>query len=352
MSAPVTTPGSRRFVDLLADRDALRTMLHDVGLVDRRVADDAIRVTPLSGGVSSNIFRVDLAGAAYCIKQALPKLKVASDWQAPIERVFAEIDWLKTVAQVVPGHVPEVIAAHEPSGAFVMPLLDGARWVNWKQQLLAHRVDQRAAQRIGAVLGTIHQASADQPALAQRFAHADNFLALRLDPYLLEAARRTPALAARLHALVSVTQANGRVLIHGDVSPKNILLNCHSSQPMLLDAECATYGDPAFDLAFLLNHCLLKAVHLPASRGELLLAFDAIAQAYWPRVTWEPQAALEARSAALLAGLLLARIDGKSPVEYLSNANRNRVRDLAQAWLLEPPARFSVLRDAIGTLAG
>ena len=126
-----------------------------------------------------------------------------------------------------------------------------------------------------------------------------------------------------------------RVLIHGDVSPKNILSG--PKGPVLLDAECATYGDPAFDLAFCLNHLALKSMHVPDHGRVLGDSFRALAEAYLEQVTWEPPAELEARATSLLAALALARVDGKSPVEYLSEQTRERVRAAARR-LVETPA--------------
>lgn len=336
------------FVDLINDPTALRLMLRETGLL---AADEPIKVTPLTGGVSSSIFRVELASGTYCIKQALPKLKVASDWRAPVGRVFAEIDYLRTVNATIPDVVPPVLATHAASGAFVMPYLAPAEWHNWKSLLLAGRVSLVTAKRMGDVLGHIHRASAAQPALAARFANAANFMSLRLDPYLLETGRRVPALTAALEAIVARTEAHACVLVHGDVSPKNILV--HDDDParlVLLDAECATWGDPAFDLAFLLNHCLLKAIHLPASRDGLLTAFDTIISSYRARVDWESWPVLARRAGPLLAGLLRARVDGKSPVEYLDDAARNQIRAITGPPLREGAATLAQLRAAVADL--
>ncbi len=343
-----------QFVDLLNQPAALRQMLHETGLLTAASEDEstialpAIAVQALTGGVSSNIFRLELGTNVFCVKQALPKLKVASDWHAPVERVFAEIDWIQTVAHWLPDHVPQILATHAASGSFVMRFLHAQDWPNWKTELLAQRVDRRIAQKIGAVLGQIHQASARQPELAKRFAHAENFLALRLDPYLLECARRHPNLQEHLHRLVARTTATTLVLTHGDVSPKNILLNrLADASPVLLDAECANYGDPAFDLAFLLNHFLLKAVHLPDSSEVLLECFEDIWEHYRRHLNWEEENELQARTGGLLAGLLLARIDGKSPVEYLNNDHRQRIRQVAEVLLIDPPDRLSAIADSI-----
>lgn len=302
-------------------------------------ADEVVHATPLAGGVSSGIYRVDLRSGSYCLKQALPRLKVAKEWNVPVERVFAEIDWLQTVGRIAPGHVPRVLGQDAAAKCFVMEFL-GPEYRNWKAEMLAGRIDVAVAREVGDVLGRIHAATADDAALAARFATDANFYAIRLEPYLVETARVHPALSDRLLATVARTADTRRVLVHGDVSPKNIMVGPNG--PVLLDAECAWFGDPAFDLAFCLNHFLLKAAHVPRHIGELMAGYRAFGDAYWPHVRWEPRAALEARVADLLPGLTLARVDGKSPVEYLHGPEREVVRRVA----------VGLLQDTAGTLEG
>jgi aminoglycoside phosphotransferase (APT) family kinase protein len=168
--------------------------------------------------------------------------------------------------------------------------------------------------------------------VAARFATDDIFYAIRLEPYLVAARRRHPALKPKLDALVERTARTKVCLVHGDVSPKNILAGPQG--PVFLDAECAWYGDPAFDLAFCLNHLLLKCLWVPRARAAFLRCFDALARAYLDGVAF---AQVEARAATLLPGLLLARVDGKSPVEYLTEeCDKETVRRFAAA-LLETP---------------
>lgn len=327
------------YVDLSQDPAAMRRIFLSLGLAQ---PDEQVQATALTGGVSSGIYRVDLCSGSYCVKQALPRLKVAKEWLVPVERVFGEIRYLHTVERIAPGHVPRVLGEDHATKSFVMGFL-GPEYRNWKSDLLAGRIEPAVARDVGGLLGRIHAATGDDARLARDFANDDNFFALRLDPYLVEASRAHPALATQLTSLVDRTAGTRRVLVHGDVSPKNILVGPQG--PVLLDAECAWFGDPAFDLAFCLNHFLLKAVHLPAHLDSLIACFNAMQQAYFRHVSWEPPQALAQRVATLLPGLTLARVDGKSPVEYLSEPARQTVRRLAIQLLQQAPASL----DSIAT---
>ena len=152
-------------------------------------------------------------------------------------------------------------------------------------------------------------------------------------------------LEGQLRELSERTAGTKRALVHGDVSPKNILIG--PAGPIFLDAECAWYGDPAFDLAFCLNHLLLKGLWVPVRRKAFLQCYDVLSEAYLDGVDWEPRAAIEMRAATLLPGLLLARVDGKSPVEYLkSDSDKKFVREIAGRFLRAPPATLAELRAA------
>lgn len=316
-----------QFIDLASDQQALVNMLDRQGKLEAGV-------TPvfhmLKGGVSSNIMKIETGKEIFCLKQALPTLKVAKQWHAPIERVFAEIAWLEAAAKIVPDNVPGIIGVDQQSGSFLMEFLPPAQNICWKDLLLQGEVDANVAAQLGAILSRIHNETAGNPDITATFDKAfndQNFMAIRLDAYLLETGRQHPERKLFFQSLVDSFIQNKHVLVHGDISPKNILIA--SKGPIILDAECACYGDPAFDVAFLLNHLLLKAVVVPQAAASLSTAFSAFYFRYFSVVGWEATQALEARVAQLLPALLLARVDGKSPVEYLNNAQRERVRNLA-----------------------
>jgi aminoglycoside phosphotransferase (APT) family kinase protein len=294
------------------------------------------RLVPLAGGVSSDIYRVEVPGATFCVKRALPRLKVAADWQVPVDRNRYEIAWLERAAAIIPGAVPRVLGVDPTGGAFAMEWLAPDRHPVWKAELRDGRIDLAVASAVGERLGRLHAATAGRTEVAAAFPTDALFHALRLEPYLEATARAHPDLAPILARLVATTAGTKLALVHGDMSPKNILVG--PAGPVFLDAECAWYGDPAFDLAFVLNHLLLKGAWKPAWRARYVEAFEALAAAYFPHVAWEPAAALEARAVALLPALLLARVDGKSPAEYLDDADaRAAVRLFARAGVASTP---------------
>jgi aminoglycoside phosphotransferase (APT) family kinase protein len=296
--------------------------------------------TALSGGVSSDIWRVDLASGRLCVKGALPRLRVSQVWEAPVERNRYEYEWLRIAGEAAPGSAPRVFA--ERSGLFAMEYLE---LPVWKEELRAGRTDPAFAAKVGATLAAIHSATAGRSDVAARFPTDAIFYAIRLEPYLVATGNKYKDIQQRMSFLAERTAKTKLCLVHGDVSPKNILVSPRG--PVFLDAECAWYGDPAFDLAFCLNHLLLKCVWVPAAALRFLQCFDALKDAYLEKVTWETPAGLQERTASLLPGLLLARVDGKSPVEYLTEeTQKNRVRDFSRTCLSNPVQTLSEIAQA------
>ena len=291
---------------------------------------------PLPGGVSSDIWCIDLADGPICVKRALPKLKVEADWFAPIERNAYEVRWMQTANNAVPGATPTILAHDAASGMFAMPFLDPNAHTIWKSALLDGHTDAPFAAAVGETLASIHIATLDDPETARYFATDQIFHAIRLEPYLVATARAHPDVAPALIDLVTVTARSQIALVHGDVSPKNILRG--PAGPVFLDAECAWYGDPAFDLAFCLNHFLLKCVYRPNISDAYLDDFSSMTRSYMAAIADCAHAqTIETRAARLLPGLSLARVDGKSPVEYITReVDKDRVRGVAKALLTDP----------------
>ena len=323
---------------------AIQEFLNRAGLVP---AGEVPRFEPLGGGVSSDIWLVRAGSRQYCVKQALDRLRVDAEWRADKSRNQSEVRWLTQVARLNADLVPAVLASDASLAAFAMEYLPPDRHEIWKSQLARGCVIPETAAAVGRELAFIHAAFARSPTAASDFDTGASFDALRIEPYLLATARVHADLADVLESLAERTERTALTVVHGDVSPKNILVGARG--PTFLDAECAWFGDPAFDLAFCLNHLLLKTLLVPSEERELLTSFDALTAAYLGGVNWEPAGELEQRAAELLPALLLARVDGKSPVEYLTDdTSKNVVRHVARSLLQKPVDRLGRVRSTWG----
>ena len=292
------------------------------------------RLAPLSGGVSCEIYLVEDGAERFVVKRALAKLKVEADWRADVRRNRHEWEYIRYVARFLPEAVPVLRDCSATDNYFTMEYLNG-RFLNWKQLLLAGTTDVAHARHAGKVLAQIHRQSAGDAEAMRSFDTTPVFFQLRIEPFLLTAGAKHPALRPLFETEAARLGATRECLVHGDFSPKNILIS--GDRLVVLDCEVAWYGDPAFDLAFLLTHLALKAIrHAPREAGvrPMLDEFWSAYQAAWPC----PE--IELRVGRLLLMLMLARVDGKSPVEYLDAARQQFVRDFVGEQL--PRGNFSL----------
>lgn len=316
----------------MAQADEIAGWLREMHLAD---GETAIGITELTGGVSGEIYRVDLPAGPICLKRSLSRLKVADTWLASPARIEAEKRWLRLVGTIAPASVPNIIGEVADAFVFAMPYLDPRDYRNWKILLSAGTIRTEDASAVGALLGRVHTYTAGDAVVAKAFANDRDFADLRLKPYLLATARRHPDVAAELERLSARTASTKEALVHGDYSPKNILIGPHG--PVVLDAECAWFGDPAFDTAFCLNHLALKCVWKPAWKQRYLAAAKAFWQSYIDEAPPGDAAAIGSRTATLLPALMLARIDGSSPVEYLVEPHdKDAVRGFSKRMLTSP----------------
>jgi aminoglycoside phosphotransferase (APT) family kinase protein len=323
------------------DEEAIAAALSRMGLL---AAGELPRCQPLPGGVSSDIWLIDVPGRRLCLKRALPRLKVAQIWEAPVRRNHYEWNWFRVAGRICPDAVPPMVGQDAFAGLFVMGYLDPTLFPVWKDQLRDGNADLAIAEAVASRLVLIHNATAGDDQIARLFGSDEDFNAIRLEPYLLATAQVHPDLAAPLKWLAQETAGMKLALVHGDVSPKNILIGRRG--PVFLDAECAWYGDPAFDLAFCLNHLLLKCLLNRRAITRFLACYDRFAEVYLQAARWEPREDTEARAAQLLPALMLGRVDGKSPVEYITEeADKVRVRKVARFLLTERAERLDTVRD-------
>lgn len=280
---------------------------------------------PLPGGVASDIRIVNTPDGEVVVKTALPKLKVAADWFSDPARSATEVAALRVMAELIgPEAVPRVLWSDPARHAFAMARVD-PRLRNWKQDLLAGRIDLRTAARVGELLGALHGRSASRPDLAARFADDTYFIELRVEPYLRRIAERNSSLAPSIADVIEGLARRRVALVHGDYSPKNILAD--GADVVVLDCEVAHWGDPRFDLGFVLAHLALKALRRSADAGRLAEAADTLVEAYQA----EGLPILDADLVRVVGCLMLARLEGDSPVDYIDELDRDAAKFLASS---------------------
>jgi 5-methylthioribose kinase len=339
----------------LVDVDSAADYLRDIGRLD---SDETVRVTELTGGVSNIVLLIerDAEGASsFVVKQARGQLRVAEPWFCSVERIWREVEVLRVCQQVllddgqettatsdvvtadqgtaIPATTPRLLFADNQNYLFAMSAAPPHQV--WKQRLLAGQVEPAIARACGGLLGQLHAGTWANHDIARDLGDRTFFDDLRIEPYYRRAALAHPALQPPLDRLIDSVEDHCLALVHGDFSPKNLLV--YGSQLMLVDFEVGHFGDPAFDLGFFLSHLVLKSLRAESERpnaGRMLLDLTVeFWAAYRSRMLRRLDAGqyrqLVDRSIQHFAGCMIARVDGKSPVDYLLPETQDVVRRIA-----------------------
>ncbi|MCC5905185.1 MAG: aminoglycoside phosphotransferase family protein [Balneolaceae bacterium] len=308
---------------------------------NRLISSQKPEIRSLEGGVSSDIFLVTVGSVRLVVKQALEKLKVKDDWFSDIRRNRTERQFAEYMQQILPGSVPEVIFADDDLNFFVMEYLDPRSFKNWKEQLLGGDFDPKTTRKAAELLADLHRLNRHQTEARAMFEDKSYFKNLRTDPYLITTGERHPEFRNIFFEEAERLNHQEETVIHGDFSPKNILAS--NNRVVLLDHEVACLGDPAFDLAFLLNHLHLKMLWSKTRRQSCENLAPIFWKVYFEKAGEESPQNLKDRTGKLLLLLMLARIDGKSPVEYFDEPEKEFVRSFVSRNLLSRNFELSAI---------
>jgi len=310
----------------VSDEEVLRRYLSEKGFA---AAGEQFSVEYLTGGVSCEVVRVKTSTREFVIKQALPKLRVKEDWFSDIRRIITEKDCLSVYYRLVPESTPELLFCDDENYLFGMEAAPEQAEM-WKKQLMRGTIDFRSGSNVARALATVHNATNKDAAVRERFKEVELFVQLRIDPYWNKIAERHPQLAKQINAEIERNLSTKLALVHGDYSPKNILMT--PDRLYILDFECAHFGDPAYDVGFITNHLMLKAVKNKAWAPAYLNLMTAMVEEYFGMIDFIDRGTLEANTVRTLAFLFLARVDGKSPAEYITeDDDKNLIRKVSYA---------------------
>jgi 5-methylthioribose kinase len=306
-------------------------------------------VRELGGGVSNLVLlleSLDHPARRWVAKQSLAKLRVQDDWRSERGRIFQEVAAIQTLGPILgKSCLPEIIHVDRENYLYVMGAAPAGS-AAWKDLLLAGQVNPAVARQAAVLLARQINGSRHNATLREKFADQAVFDQLRIDPYYRTTAARQPGVRAAIEQLMQDSSRIRTALVHGDFSPKNLLVR--GAHIFLIDFEVAHWGDPAFDSGFLLNHLCLKSFHQPRYAAAYLQAAHEFWSTLIAALPGEEVAGFERLTVRHLGALMLARIDGKSPVEYLRDeAVREQVRTFAKGVLREPPKEIAKVLERL-----
>ena len=207
-----------------------------------------------------------------------------------------------------------------------MEFFDNSKYKTLKELYFKNQINFNTIKSISGHLFKIHSSSSNNKTKEIFKKNNNNFYDLRLDPYFNEVARVFPNLNNKIKKIQKEYKLNSITLVHGDFSPKNILIG--QNKIIYIDAECSNFGDPVFDLVFFSNHLLIKSIYFKNKKNEFLKAFNLFYSNYLKNLSKKQNKNYLSRILDMTPIMLLARIDGKSPVEYInSNKLKNIIRE-------------------------
>ena len=300
-------------------------------LTDKKVisSSDKAEVEVLTGGVSNVVLAITTANQKLVLKQALAELAVTEKWLADPRRAIVEADAIKLFNQLSPDQVPKLIFLDPERFILVLERVPVGSTV-WKSDLLAGVINPDVGASLGKTLATWHNYGEVTASAKIKFMEDKLFEQLRIDPFYRFVAAKNPQIEVAIRKLINELEGDKTTIVHGDFSPKNIMVSMHD-QIYILDFEVTHVGNPVFDLAFLIAHLLCKFFRTEDRLQAKLLSTTAnIFTTEYARLrSISPSVA---KHTALIA---LARVEGKSPVNYLDQVQQKKLQSFTKAVLAD-----------------
>ncbi len=316
----------------------------EFGLLNKNSSFDCRKITD---GVSSDIWYVNSDEIEFCVKRALSKLAVKEDWFASIERNNFEANYFNVCKKVLPTSFPKILGHDEKKYILAMEWFNENNYILWKKKLLKKEISFSDAENIAYILAKIHSSFFNKKEYEKKFLNDKTFFDIRIEPYIIFSSKSYPEYKSKFLDAANSLKINKSTLIHGDFSPKNILIGKKS--PVILDAETACWGDGIFDLAFCCNHLILKSILNRDKNKTYIMALDKFINKYLTNLEIDKKNDFVIRFLNLIPILMLARVDGKSPVEYFNKSQKEHVRFIGKALLENPvtnlPELFNILYE-------
>ncbi len=300
----------------LLTEDTVLSYLIEKGIIS---ANDQAEVEVLTGGVSNVVLAITTAEKKLVLKQALAELKVAEKWEADQRRAIVEANAIALFHKLSPNQVPNLVFLDPERFILILDRVPVGSTV-WKTDLLDGVINPDVAAVLGTTLAMWHNFGEKDKEARLQFMEDSLFEQLRVDPFYRFVAAKNENLKPVISKLIGELEGDKTTIVHGDFSPKNIMVGM-DEQVYILDFEVTHVGNPVFDLAFLLAHLLCKLFRTSEPLEEKML----IASAQRFISAYEDIRPISNSLPLHTALIALARVEGKSPVNYLDKAQQDQL---------------------------
>ena len=288
-------------------------------LIEKKIisASDQAEVEVLTGGVSNVVLAITTKNQKMVLKQALAELMVAQKWEADQRRAIVEANAIALFHKLSPNQVPNLVFLDPERFILILDRVPVGSTV-WKSDLLDGVINPDIAEVLGTTLAQWHNFGEKDKEARLQFMEDSLFEQLRIDPFYRFVAAKNEVLKPVITKLINELEGDKTTIVHGDFSPKNIMVGM-DDQVYILDFEVTHVGNPVFDLAFLLAHLLCKKFRTDEPLEEKLLGASAerFINAY------EVIRPIDSSLSLHTALIALARVEGKSPVNYLDSSKQS-----------------------------
>lgn len=307
----------------------------DIGKVatEHGLAHEVRSVYPLSGGVSGTVFRLETDAGCMVIKQPRERLDVHAPWHASRTRVLAEASALEIAGHILGERVPHVLYLDREEFLIVLTCIEGC---TWKEDLMSGSADVSVSRTVAMCLAQLHRET--KGLVHDVLMDRSHFMSLRIEPFFRVVSRSHSEFAHLMQAVDDLLLVPGICMVHGDYSPKNILITPRDGPGIaLLDFEVAHIGNPVFDLAYVLAHLILKQLAGRAFTADnVAIVINSYREAGGPCDLGESLT-------LVVAALLVARVLGWSPVEYLDADAQAAALETARRMAQDPRPMLELL---------
>ena len=300
----------------LLTEDTVVAYLIEKGIIS---ATDKAEVEVLTGGVSNVVLAITTSDKKLVLKQALAELKVAEKWEADQRRAIVEANAIALFHKLSPEQVPNLVFLDPERFILILDRVPVGSTV-WKTDLLDGVINPDVAGVLGKTLAQWHNFGQTNKEARLQFMEDSLFEQLRVDPFYRFVAAKNELIKPIIDKLISELEGDKTTIVHGDFSPKNIMVGM-DEQVYILDFEVTHVGNPVFDLAFLLAHLLCKLFRTNEPLDEKMLI--ASAQRFF--ASYQEIRSISESLSLHTALIALARVEGKSPVNYLDKTQQDQL---------------------------